>query len=411
MITTSELSALNIVELLAKRFPQVDFSGEFLAFLHAQEANDHQLCRIASGETLIEFFDAQQVPAFQSRAFLSPDSRLNLNLDYHALIRLAPEEAFAFLLDRLSTLFDLQQVALDSENHTGFNRHGREHVATVARKALVLMNDLQPSSSQVSRDQIETLLGGLLHDIGNLLSRKYHGLYGIYLFTQMFKNFAIDEATLESFLNVLEITLFHEVEFGSRLPTLAQLRPSALSVIVGDKTDVSFRRVSSKSNVPEAVEDIHVLVNLLVANSTIERTKDPCCRFRWTVNYKAKYDATQSSVFSSLLKATGRVKYPKEWETLYGEANIEYLFVFSSTFLNVYLSRLYFAMRAAFALYPSVEQFELIIDDQERGVSLIRTFARHDYVDKVFTLGKLFYKQAWQDTYLYTALKQQSQEV
>jgi hypothetical protein len=203
--------------------------------------------------------------------------------------------------------------------------------------------------------------------------------------------------------------LFHEVEYGSRLPTLTLLHPSTLSVIVADKTDVSFRRVSAKSNVPEAIEDAHVLVNLLVARSTFRRIKGMTGRFRWTIDFQPKFDSSQTDLFSSLLKATGRVKVPEEWQSLYQDANIEYLFIFSATFLRVYLSRLYFAVRAVFALYSSVDRFEFVVDDAERGISLTRIFTPDDYQGKICILGKHFYKRDWESSYLYQALKRQSE--
>jgi metal-dependent HD superfamily phosphatase/phosphodiesterase len=333
---------------------------------------------------------------------------LAASIDYPALLRLSPEEVYTYLLDQFSYLFYLQEVALDSTNHTGFNLHGVDHLRTVARNAVELLRESSILPADHHCSETETIIGAFFHDVGNLLSRRYHGFYGIYLLTQLFGNFGADEQTLRSFLNVLEIVLFHEVEYGSRLPTLTLLRPSTLGVIIADKTDVSFKRVSYKSNVAEAIKDAHVLVNLLVARSTIQRIKGTPGRFRWTIDFKPKFDSSQVSLFSELLKATGRVKFPPEWRAVYESAKIEYLFVFNSTFLSVYLSRLYFAMRAVFAMYRSVDQFEFVVDDAERGISLKRVFTPDDYQDKIFTLGKHFYKEEWGKSYLYEALEQQS---
>jgi hypothetical protein len=56
-------------------------------------------------------------------------------------------------------------------------------------------------------------------------------------------------------------------------------------------------------------------------------------------------------------------------------------------------------------LYPSTEEFLLVVDDAERGISVSRVFTRKDYQHKIRTLGKLFYRDAWPDTYLYRALE------
>jgi hypothetical protein len=405
------ISIYKVLELILDRFPQVDLPEEFISFLRLQDANNHQLHRIDGGQTLAAFLNSEGVPQHYFSPFLSSDSRLLAKIDYPALLRLSPEEVYTYLLDQFSYLFSLQEVALDSVNHTGFNLHGVEHLRTVAGNAveILLESEIVPVEHHGTRN--ETIIGAFLHDIGNILSRRYHGFFGIYLLTQLLENYGVNEGTLESFLNVLEIVLFHEVEYGSRLPTLTLLRPSTLSVILADKTDVSFKRVSSKSNVPDAIQDAHVMVNLLVGRSTIQRIKGVTGRFRWTIEFKPKFDTSKIGLFSRLLKETGRVKYPKEWQRLYESGNIEYLFVFNSTFLRVYLSRLYFAIRAAFALYNSVDQFEFVVEDAERGISLKRVFTPDDYQTKIFTLGKYFYRGNWRDTYLHDALERQSQLV
>jgi metal-dependent HD superfamily phosphatase/phosphodiesterase len=401
------VSINKINEIITTRF-QVGFPDEFVAFLQTQQANNHQLYRIDSGETLIEFLDNLGVPRQHFSSLLSADSRLLPKLDYPVLLELSPDEIYTYFLDHFSSLFYLQEVALDSKLKTGFNLHGIEHLRTIVKNSVALLRELKIAPLEYRHAENETMIGAFFHDVGNIISRKYHGFYGIYLLTQLFKNYDVDQQTLESFLNVLEIVLFHEVEYGSRLPTLTLLRPSTLSVIIADKTDVGFKRVSSKSNVPEAIQDAHVLVNLLVARSTIQRIKGATGRFQWSIDFKSKFDSSHTELFSKLLKATGRVKVPKEWQVLYESGNIEYLFVFNATFLKVYLSRLYFAMRAVFALYNSVDQFEFIVDDAERGISLKRVFTPADYRDKVYTLGKYFYRTDWTNSYLCQALEQQS---
>ena len=318
-------------------------------------------------------------------------------------MRLPSEAVYSFFLDKFSNLFYLQEVALDSEFHSGYNRHGREHLQKVADTSLSLLkesNILPPNNSVMN----EIIIGSYLHDVGNIISRKFHGFFGIYILSELFTNYSANDSDLNSFLNILEIVLFHEVEYGSSIKSLSSLQPTTLCVIIADKTDVNYKRVSSKSNVPDAIKDLHVLINLLVSNSTVERFRGSNGSFYWTICFTPKFDAEQIDIFSSLLKATGRVKFPDEWKKLYEEENIEYLFMFNSTILNIYLSRLYFAMRAVFALFPSVEQFHFVIQDQERGLSLDRIFTPDNYEDKILQLGKHFFKQEWTATYLYQAL-------
>lgn len=403
---SSTMSPLEILELLLVRYNQVSFPQEFTKFLSEQEKQSHQIIRIKREEPLVNFFRRQEVLHEEYRQFFSEESFVVNTINYQKLLGLSPGKIFAYLLDSFGKLFDLQQIALDSEFPTGFNRHGKEHVSSVADTALLLLKDFDPFiSEREPQVEKETIIGAFFHDIGNLIGRKYHGFYGAYLACLLFDNFSSDEALFNSFLNIIEIIMFHEVEFGSQLSMLASLNASTLSVIIADKTDVGVNRISLKSNVPEATEDVHVLLNLLVANSKAHRRHD-FKHFRWTIDFQSKIETAQSELFSSLLKVTGRVKYPKEWQLVYVESNIEYLFVFNTTFLNVYLSRIYFALHAVFALYPSVSEFQFIIEDIERGVSLSRIFTRTNYLEKIFLLGKLFYKQDWHDNYLYEILHQ-----
>lgn len=389
--------------LLQHRFPHLTLPVPFGEFIRAQDAAGHALTRVGSGERLAAFLTRHDAPAQLVERLLTAEGCLRPRLDYAALLRLEPDTLFSYLLDQFSAVFDLQQVTLDSETVTGFNAHGSGHVANVARNALLLARGFDPLSANPTL-QKEVVIGGLMHDMGNLLGRKLHGLYGVYLMTLLFENVDADAETLESFTTALEVTLFHEVEFGSEHALFQRLDPATLAVIIADKTDVSFRRVSAKSNVSEAMRDAHVLVNLLIAESTIAREAGLGGRFVWRVDFRSKFDLEHFDLFSSLLKATGRVRYPQEWTALYEESNIEYLFVFQSTFLTTYLSRLYLTLRAVFAMFPSVNEFVFIVDDAERSVSLTRIFTRNAFRQQVQTLGKLFYRDQWPSTVLFHAI-------
>jgi hypothetical protein len=54
-------------------------------------------------------------------------------------------------------------------------------------------------------------------------------------------------------------------------------------------------------------------------------------------------------------------------------------------------------MRALFALSSAIERFELIVNDDERGVSLKRIFTRDDYQEKINVIGRNLFKHNWQE--------------
>ena len=394
------METIALIERLGRRFPEAVWPEVFLNYIEEQKANGHQLRRVDDGEPLYPFLRRLDAPRNYVRLFLTPESTIQAKVDYHQLLQLSPDEIFNYLLDHFAHVFDLQQVALDSELPTGFNRHGQRHVRLVTTSSVNLIKQRNPLSAVDSYEK-EAIIGGMCHDLGNLIGRKFHGLYGVYLLSQIFENYACDEETLKSFLVVLEIVMLHEVEFGTWSAQLEDLNPATLSTIIADKTDVGYHRVSAKSNVPSAVDDAHVVINLLVSDSKLERVRDATGSFHWIVDFQPRFEADQHALFSRLLKATGRVMYPREWKDIYEEQNIEYLFLFQSVFLEIYLTRMFFAMRSVFTLFPSAQEFSLIINDPERGISLKRTFSRQSYAQQVAVLGKLFYRDEWPDERLY----------
>jgi hypothetical protein len=391
----------NILNTLRSRYPQVEVPGSVLSFLREQEADGHRIRRADTGELLRDFLVRIGVHEDIVSRFLDQDSRLVSKLSYPSLLRKPLEELRSRLEEHFDVLFVLQQAVLDSELLTGFNRHDREHLRTVSTSMLGLLRASDADLAQDCVGEKEATIAGYLHDCGNILARKYHGAYGVYLLTRFFSDVGRDQETLSSFLRVLEAVLFHEVEIGLRLPSLSSLHPATLSLIIADKTDVSARRVSTKSNLPEAIRDAHTLVNLLTVDSHIGcQVSD----FVWELHFSPRAETGEVARFSHLLKQSERVWVPQAWQRLYREYNVEYLFVFHATFMQLYLSRLLYTIRAVFALFPDVEGFRLIIDDRERGISLSRVFGREDYEERIGLIGKNLFKQNWEETYLYHSL-------
>jgi hypothetical protein len=384
------MRSIDLIRRFAKQYPQAEFPASFFTFLEEQESVGHQIRRADTKQPLVAFLKNLGIPHSSFSTFLDADSRGVLKLNFPALLRRSAQESDAYFGRTFTTIFALQQIVLDSGAPTGFNRHDKQHVRTVARRMLELLrwaNVRAPSGNR--RAESEALIAGYLHDIGNLIARKEHGLYGVYLLTQIFTDVDRDDATLAAFIRVLEATLFHEVDLGSKFWSLTDLSPATLSLIVADKSDVSFRRVSVKSNVSDALQDAHMLINLLTTDSRVKCQKTS---FQWEIHFSPKIQADETDQLIALLKRAERVWVPDDWQQLYRRSNIEYVFIFHATFLRLYFSRLSFAIRAIFALNPRVETFRLVINDDERGVSLSRVFTRDDYQDKIALIGNNLFK-------------------
>ncbi len=393
--------ASDLLTQLGRRFPQVEIPHVVLAYVGEQEANGHRIRRGDTGEPLDLYLRRIGIHKEIITRVLDDDSRLVSRLSYASLLERPVDEVRARLEEHFAAVFVAQQAVLDSEVLTGFNRHGRDHLRSVSDRMLELIREGEAGSQPEVLAQKEAIIAGYLHDSGNLISRQYHGPYGVYLLSQFFSRVDQDEETLSSFMRVLEAVFFHEVEIGLKLPSLAGLHAATLSLIIADKTDVSARRVSAKSNVPEAIRDAHTLVNLLTVDSKIGlRPKE----FVWDLHFSPRAGSEDVARFPQLLKGSERVWVPQAWQRLYREHNVEYLFVFHATFLKLYLARLLYAIRAVFTLYPRVPRFRLIVDDTERGISLSRVFGRQDYEEKIGLIGKNLFKDNWEETYLYQSL-------
>ncbi len=382
------MRTIDLITRFQQQYPQADFPPNFLEFLQEQRERGHPICRAHTQQPLRDFLLGLGVPSTLVDSLLDADSRLVLHIDFPSLLEMSTPELDRFLAKRLANVFTLQEIVLDSETLTGFNRHGREHLRSVTRRMRTLLRYANGNCARGAVER-EAIIAGYLHDIGNLLSRKEHGIYGIYLLTKLLTGMDRDPETLASFLRVLEAVLFHEVEYGSRVQSLDVLSPITLSLIVADKTDVNLRRVSSKSNVPEAIRDAHMLVNLLTGDSRLKLGKSGV---EWEIHFSPKVKQDDAAQFSALLKRAERFWVPAEWQTLYRRENIEYVFIFHATFLRVYFSRLAFAIRAMFALCSHLQTFRLVVQDDERGVSLTRVFARDDYQTKVNMIANNLFK-------------------
>jgi hypothetical protein len=388
------MNSITIIELLTNKYPQIALPAEFLAYIAEQAATGHQIRRARSGQPLVAFLAELGLPHERIAHFLAPDSRIAVQVSFPSLMSMARDELAAFIERHFGLIFELQEIVLDNETLVGFNRHGKEHLSMVTRSILALLPFTELPAAEYLRTEKEALIAGYMHDAGNIIARKYHSLYSIYLLLQLFTDVDHDEATLASFLRIVEAVLFHEVDFGANFSPMSALPPAALSLIVADKTDVSFRRVSTKSNVAAAISDVHILVNLLATHSRI------ICRKKkvvWQIHFSPKANQEQSTLFPELLKRAQRVWVPTDWQKLYRQDNIEYIFIFNATFLRLYFPRLFLAIRALFALSSTIERFELIVNDDERGVSLKRIFTRDDYQEKINTIGRNLFKHNWQE--------------
>ncbi len=142
----------------------------------------------------------------------------------------------------------------------GFTEHGFRHANLVGHIAFNVLTHL-------GHDQRVAELGavaGYLHDIGNVVSRAYHGQTSAMLAYDLLKRFEVPPRDMAY---VLSAVGNHEEQYG------VAVSPVGAAVILADKSDVHRSRVRKDASIEM---DIHDRVNYAVEASFLR--VDPAAR-------------------------------------------------------------------------------------------------------------------------------------
>ncbi|WP_456426546.1 HD domain-containing protein [Desulfurobacterium sp.] len=166
----------------------------------------------------------------------------------------------------------------------GYTYHGIKHVVWVASRARMILDRLNYPEREVELAGI----AGLLHDIGNIVSRHDHAQAGALLAYQLLKDKNL--LTEEDLTDLMYAIGNHESATG------VPVTPIAAAVVIADKSHVSRNRVRKDSNIKE---DIHDRVNFSIFYSDIEVNPD-----KKTIKLVLKMDTSISDIleFFSIFK-------------------------------------------------------------------------------------------------------------
>ncbi|WP_022846661.1 HD domain-containing protein [Desulfurobacterium sp. TC5-1] len=166
----------------------------------------------------------------------------------------------------------------------GYTYHGTKHVVWVASRARMILDRLNYPEREVELAGI----AGLLHDIGNIVSRHDHAQAGALLTYQLLKDKNL--LTEEDLTDLMYAIGNHESATG------VPVTPIAAAVVIADKSHVSRNRVRKDSNIKE---DIHDRVNFSIFYSDIEVNPD-----KKTIKLVLKMDTSISDIleFFSIFK-------------------------------------------------------------------------------------------------------------
>lgn len=225
--------------------------------------------------------------------------------DPAALLRESAEQALLRGVDAEDAVREGEVVALDAERRTGaqvdillqlqkdailsafvkladqflaaqgYTEHGFRHANLVGRIAYNVLHHLgaEPELCELAA------LGGYLHDIGNVVSRAYHGLSSAWIAYDALRRLEVDPYRIGI---VMSSVGNHEEQFGS------SIGPVGAAVILADKSDVHRSRVRKGA---DPVNDIHDRVNDAVTHSFLRVDAEGA-----TITLELELDTTRSTV-------------------------------------------------------------------------------------------------------------------
>ncbi len=142
----------------------------------------------------------------------------------------------------------------------GYTEHGIRHISYVSKTTANILRETGADERTVQLGEI----AGWLHDIGNALSRKYHGLTGGALAYNVLARMGMDPAESALIANVIAN---HEEETG--------VATSALSAALqlADKSDAHRSRINKRTY---DENDIHDRVNMSIKKNylVVDRNKN-----------------------------------------------------------------------------------------------------------------------------------------
>lgn len=155
----------------------------------------------------------------------------------------------------------------------GYTEHGQRHVGYVSATAAAILRKLDFPERTVELAAI----AGWVHDVGNVVNRKHHGLNGAVMLYPILREMGME---MDELCQVLSATGYHEEETGSPVSDISA------ALIIADKSDAHRTRVRKGKYDPY---DIHDRVNYSIKKNWVE--VDPVNR---VIRYEMIMDSSSS---------------------------------------------------------------------------------------------------------------------
>jgi len=155
----------------------------------------------------------------------------------------------------ISTLIKKANLCLEA---IGYTDHGPRHVGYVSRIAGSILEKLGYEERRCELAKI----AGWVHDVGNMINRKHHGLTAATMLFPLLINAGLD---VEEVCDICAAVGNHEEETGTTVSDISA------ALIIADKVDAHKARVRLKKY---NVDDIHDRVNYSIKNTEMTVSKE-----------------------------------------------------------------------------------------------------------------------------------------
>lgn len=287
---------------------------------------------------------------------------------------LSPEGFNVYLAEKFEPIYQLVDASLEGSHANGFNRHGEEHIDSVTKRVLSLLES-KGASEDTLRRAVAAARG---HDLGNLFSRDAHAVISPELFRRLIPGIARDQ---KQWSIIRRAILFHDPDISRTVINSWGILPAdkrltkmstffgdeALALIIADKTDIGPGRLSKTKT---RVNDPHAEINLLGRTDSIGVTPDGV--FRWDLFFNPYLTEEDVAKYPHLVRELNRQRGIDVQSTPFD--------IWANFFWTTYLERVLLTVEAAFALYPSIQRVEIVM--HENGLSERKQRFRRDILDQ-----------------------------
>lgn len=139
-----------------------------------------------------------------------------------------------------------------------YTEHGMRHACYVSKNAGKILSMLGYGEEEVEL----AMIAGFVHDVGNAINRRDHGVTSATLIYPILKRIGLDE---KSAISVVTAVGNHEEEIGSIVSVITA------ALVIADKADAHRTRVMRDKFDPD---DIHDRVNFSIRKSYIDVDKE-----------------------------------------------------------------------------------------------------------------------------------------